>query len=66
MTEKDYELITQSIWRSLRAAEWTEKNQVRKQAKLSMARLIANDLMANLAAQHPKFDEAKFLKACGF
>lgn len=65
MTKKDYELIAGSVRRSVRVTEWLSKNQVKREAKLEVLRLVANDLSGSLRADNPKFDQEKFLKACG-
>ena len=64
MKKEDYELIAQSIWRSSAFLQSMEKNKVRRQAKRSMAQLIASDLIGSLR-QRRNFDEEKFLKDCG-
>jgi hypothetical protein len=66
MTKKDYELIAQSVRRSVRVEEWTNKNRVKREAKLQMAKLIAGDLTASLANQDPMFKKDKFYADCGF
>jgi len=65
MTKKDYELIAMSVWRSRHVTEFTEKNQVRKQARLAMSKLIASDLAGTLSGDNPRFDQNRFLQACG-
>lgn len=66
MRKKDFDLIAESIRRTLQVTEWTEKNQVKKQAKIAALRLVASDLTASLAAQNPKFKKDTFYKNCGF
>ena len=34
MTKKDYELIAESVKRTITVESWMEKNQLKKQAKL--------------------------------
>lgn len=62
MTRKDYELIAKEIWR---AGYVKDNNKVRQQAKESMRRLIAIGLAVELEEDNPRFDQNKFLKACG-
>lgn len=62
MTRKDYELIAKEIWR---AGYVKDGNQVRQQAKESMRKLIAIGLAVELEQDNPKFDQNKFLIACG-
>lgn len=65
MTKKDYILIADSLYRSIQITTWLEKNQVRKQTKLAAYRSIAHDLAGSLKGDNPKFNQDKFLKACG-
>lgn len=66
MTKKDYELIAGAIRRSGQAnCSALERNQVRRQAKENMRRLIVSDLVGTLKHDNPRFDEERFLKACG-
>lgn len=65
MTKKDYVLIAQSINRSIHVTSFTEKNQVRKQAKLKAYSLVAHDLSGSLKGDNPRFDQERFLAACG-
>lgn len=65
MTKKDYLLLAGSVVRTVRITEWTEKNQVKKQAKLQAISLVAHDLAGNLYGENKKFDRDKFLEACG-
>jgi hypothetical protein len=65
MTQKDYELIAHSIQQSIQVTEWSEKNRERKNAKLAMAKLIANGLAGTLYGQDKKFNQSKFLQDCG-
>lgn len=65
MTKKNYELIAGSVNRTIHVTMFTEKNQVKKQAKLDALRLIASDLAGSLYGDNSKFDRDKFLTACG-
>lgn len=65
MTKKDYQLIADSVRRTIRVEEWTEKNQVKKYAKIKALRLVASDLAGSLYGDNPKFDRERFLTACG-
>lgn len=61
MTQQDYKLIAESIWRS---GYIKDKNQVRQRAKESMRLLIAVDIAASLKHVDPEFDREEFLAAC--
>jgi len=61
MTNKDYELIAESIWRS---GYIKDKNKIRQEAKKSIRRLIANDLAGLFSGNNPHFDTKKFLTLC--
>ena len=65
MTKKDYELIAESVKRTITVESWMEKNQLKKQAKLDALRLIANDLAGSLYGDNARFDRNKFLTSCG-
>jgi len=62
MTKKDYELIATAVWR---AGFITDKNKVREQAKKDRARLIAINLATDLKRDNERFDEDRFMSACG-
>ncbi len=65
MTRKDYELIQGSIARTISITGMTEKNQVKKQAKMDALRLIASDLAGSIYGENKAFDRDRFLKDCG-
>ena len=65
MTKKDYELIAGAIHRS-RTVSMLDKNTVRRQAKHAAISLVMTDLTATLAHENPKFDQDKFMAACGY
>lgn len=65
MTKTDYELIAESVQRTITVTAWMEKNRVKRQAKLDALRLVASDLAGSLYGDNPKFNRDKFLVACG-
>jgi len=66
MTKKDYILIADSINRSRMVTDMTEKNQVKKKAKIDAYRLVAHDLAGTLKGDNQAFTQELFIKACGF
>lgn len=54
MTRKDYVLIAEAIRRENDAPGYAEKN-----------RGVVYAIAAALASENPRFDRARFLKACG-
>lgn len=66
MSKKDYELIAGAVKRTYQVTSWLERNTVKKQAKYQVLQLVANDLAGSLGGDNPKFDQDKFLAACGF
>lgn len=64
MTKKDYELIADSVRRSLLVLTFG-KNQAKRLAAEQGIRLLANDLAGSFYGENRKFDRNKFLLACG-
>ena len=60
MTRKDYVAIAAAIHRTGMAVNIGPK----KTAEYAI-RLAATDIAATMAADNPRFDRARFLKACG-
>ncbi len=60
MTRKDYVAIAAAIHRTGMASRITKKNSEQT------LRLAAIDIAATMAADNPRFDKGRFLKACGF
>jgi hypothetical protein len=58
MTRKDYELIAKAINLAVRGAIALDR-------PLSELRFLAATLAMDLRRDNPRFDEDKFLKACG-
>lgn len=61
-TKKDYILVASVIHR---AGFIEDKNQVKNQAKKDALRLVAYNFIGEFRNNNPKFDEDKFLSACG-
>jgi hypothetical protein len=61
---KDYELIAAALHRSNMAAGIGAKPLFGEGMKAGV-RLVAIDLAATLEHDNPRFDRARFLKACG-
>lgn len=61
MTRKDYELIAQLIRDQLDAAS----NDSAKEHAHAYLGALAKDMAHEFAANNPRFDRARFLKACG-
>lgn len=53
MTRKDYNLIAAAIARASQAPGYAERNK-----------FVAMELADSLAADNPRFDRERFLKAC--
>lgn len=62
MTNKDYKLIAESIWR---AGFIKDKNTIKQQAREKIRRLIVIDLASSLENNNPHFDKIEFYKNCG-
>jgi hypothetical protein len=60
MTRNDYVAIAAALHRSGMAVRIGPK----KTAEYAIG-LVATDIAATLAADNPRFDRARFLKACG-
>jgi len=58
MTRKDYELIAKAI---AEAFEWEQGKTEREHAISRVAHILANSLRND----NPRFNEDRFLKACG-
>lgn len=65
MTRKDYELIAGCVARSMRVQSIGKRPAAAKAAGERAVSLVAGDLAATLAHDNPRFDKARFLKACG-
>jgi hypothetical protein len=60
MTRKDYVAIAGALHRSgMAVGIWPKKT-----AEYAIG-LVATDIAATMAADNPRFDRARFLKACG-
>lgn len=60
MTKKDYELIADTLLRTINTYKGMEANTMARGAEQ-----VAYDIANRLANQNNKFDRDKFLKACG-
>lgn len=60
-SRKHFETVASSISRT-RMASTIGKKQTPEQ----VLRLVATDLAATFAAENPRFDRERFMKACGF
>jgi hypothetical protein len=58
MTRKDYELIALSIY--------VDRDFLKTPEEKATADYIAKGLADQLSRMNPRFDEAKFLTACGY
>ena len=63
MTRKDYELIAAAIVATRNRIGMTEHDQV---DQLRGVRRTAAHLAEALATDNPRFDQVRFLKACGY
>ena len=57
-----YQEIAKAIWQSGAIAD---KNAIREQAKKEVLRLLAGNLSGLFKNDNDKFDEARFMAACG-
>lgn len=62
LTKKDFQMIATVIWR---AGYVADKNNIKQVAREKMRVLIASGFIGELKKSNPKFDESRFLKACG-
>jgi hypothetical protein len=65
-TKKDFEATARIIARTAQAArEATEKGGAFQEGALTALSLVADGLAAQYGAENPRFDRARFFKACG-
>ena len=64
MSKKDYEMIADLLRSELEQIEQCQEGSYKDGQKFE-ATLIANRLSYALKAANPRFDRARFLKACG-
>lgn len=62
---RHYEKIAASLHRSQMAKSLERDNKHRLQA-IDGIRLVAIDIASTFAADNPRFDRERFMKACGF
>lgn len=65
MTRKDYELIAAAITRATEAANKQEEYILRC-SEVAGIQQAAQAIAKELHADNPRFDHARFLRACGF
>ena len=65
MTKKDYELIAAAIKRTVDEARAYEHPAYGLSIRLSALEDLANDLAGELTKTNPRFDQRRFLVACG-
>lgn len=65
MTRKDYELLAAAITNATKSASHQEEYVLRC-ATLDGIQRAAIALASGLHAENPRFDHARFLRACGF
>jgi hypothetical protein len=65
MTRKDYELIAAAITRATESANQQDE-YILQCAALDGIQRAAIALACGLHADNPRFDHARFLRACGF
>lgn len=63
MTRKDYQIIANGIHLSLRDPQ---TGIVLPERERAAAALVAQSIATELEHDNPRFDRAKFLRACGF
>ena len=65
MTRKDYELIAAAIGQA-RQATSINRNASKREAGGKAILLSAIGLASHLQQDNPRFDQSRFLKACGY
>ena len=66
MTKKDYELIAKKIYYLTTVSMIAGRGEVvKKEQILTVLDCLAEHLAEGLEKDNPKFDEDKFIKACG-
>ncbi len=65
MTKKDYELIARSIAESFKDSRDFGGGRVAADAMREIAYHIVSNLASAMAHDNPRFDSARFMKACG-
>lgn len=61
MTKKDFELIARVIKTNVDDHSFLDQDR-----EVGTLREIADDFVAELRKDNPRFDSARFLRACGF
>ena len=64
MTRKDYELLAAAIVRATGAAK-TQEEYILRCSAVSGIQQAAEAIAKELHADNPRFDHARFLRACG-
>ena len=65
MTRKDFEIIAVALKTALPVAQFASEQNDTKEMVLACHRDICGVLANALAQTNPRFDTARFLKACG-